>query len=152
MPFFQRLAGTDWFMRVGPRLMPKLDRTLHRLTRGKLVSSGLLPTLVLTSTGARSGLPRTTPLACLAEADGALLVVGSNFGLDHHPAWTANLIKTPEAAVSFRGRDFGVTAALLSGDERAAVWPALIEHWPVYDRYTEKSGRQLRVFRLIPAR
>lgn len=150
MPFFQWFAGTDWFMRVAPRVMPKFDRVLRRLARGRTLSGGPLPTLVLTSTGARTGLPRSTPLACRSEPDGALLVVGSNFGQEHHPAWSANLIKTPAARVGFAGREFEVTAVLLTGGERAAVWPGLIEQWPLYDRYTDKSGRQLRVFRLIP--
>lgn len=150
VPFFQWFAGTDWFMRVAPRVMPKFDRVLCRLARSKPLSGGPLPTLVLTSTGAKTGLPRSTPLACRPEPDGALLVVGSNFGQDRHPAWSANLIKTPEARVGFGGREFEVTAVLLTGGERAAVWPGLIEQWPLYDRYTAKSGRQLRVFRLIP--
>ncbi|MEU0566781.1 nitroreductase family deazaflavin-dependent oxidoreductase [Nonomuraea sp. NPDC005983] len=149
--FFQWLAATDWFMRAGPRIVPRLDRALHRLTGGRLIgASGLVPALVLTTTGARSGLPRTTPLACLPEPGGSLLVVGSNFGLPGHPAWTGNLLKTPAATVSFRGREFPVVATLLTGERRAAAWPGLIELWPVYDRYTEKSGRELRVFRLTP--
>jgi deazaflavin-dependent oxidoreductase (nitroreductase family) len=150
MPFFQWFAATDWFMRVGPRVMPKFDRVLRPLARGRLLSGGPLPTLVLTSTGAKTGLPRSTPLACRPEPGGALLVVGSNFGHDRHPAWSANLIRTPEARVGFGGREFAVTAVLLTGGERAAVWPGLIEQWPLYARYTDKSGRQLRVFRLIP--
>ncbi len=150
MPFFQWFTGTDWFLRVGPRVMPKFDRVLRPLARSKLLGGGPLPTLVLTSTGARTGLPRSIPLACRPEPDGALLVVGSNFGQDRHPAWSANHIKTPAARVGFGGREFGVTAVLLTGDERAAVWPGLNEPWPLYDRYTAKSGRQLRVFRLIP--
>lgn len=149
-PFFQWFAATDWFMRVGPRVLPKFDRVLRRLARSTLLSGGPLPTLVLTSTGARTGLPRDVPLVCRPEPDGALLVVGSNFGQDRHPAWSANLLKTPEARVGFGGREFGVTAVLLTGAERAAVWPGLIEQWPVYDRYTDRAGRELRVFRLIP--
>ncbi|WP_327085094.1 nitroreductase family deazaflavin-dependent oxidoreductase [Nonomuraea sp. NBC_01738] len=148
--FFQWLAATDWFMRAGPRFVPRMDRLVHRLTGGRLVSSGLVPALILVSTGAKSGLPRRTPLACLPEADGGLLVVGSNFGLPAHPAWTFNLLAEPRATVSFRGRDLSVTAALLTGDERALAWPGLLELWPVYARYTEKSGRELRVFRLTP--
>ncbi|HUR08103.1 MAG TPA: nitroreductase family deazaflavin-dependent oxidoreductase [Nonomuraea sp.] len=151
--FLQRLAAAEWFMRAGPKFMPQLDRTVHRLTRGRLLSNNpVIPTLVLVTTGAKSGLPRSSPLACLPEPDGTLLVVGSNFGQAHHPAWSGNLLKTPTATVSFRGHEFPVTASLLTGAERAAAWPFLIERWPLFDRYTEKSGRELRVFRLTPAR
>ena len=62
----QRVSATRAFARVAPHLIPALDRAVHRLTRGKvLVSALLLPGVILTSTGARSGLPRRTPLACL---------------------------------------------------------------------------------------
>ncbi|WP_084958610.1 nitroreductase family deazaflavin-dependent oxidoreductase [Thermoactinospora rubra] len=148
----QWLVTTDWFTRIGPKIIPPLDRAVHRLTRGRLMSnSRIIPTLVLTTTGRKSGLPRRTPLACLPEPDGGLLVVGSNFGTASHPAWSANLLATPSARVSFRGRDFPVTATLLTGEERAAVWPRLIAMWPVFDHYTAKSGRELRVFRLTPS-
>lgn len=147
--FFQWLSATDWFMRVGPRIVPRMDRVIHRLTRGKLVtSSRLIPALVLYTVGAKSGAPRESPLACLPESDDSLIVVGSNFGRPQHPGWSANLIKTPQAEVSFRGRRFPVTATLLEGEARADIWPALMKLWPNYDIYTEKSGRHLRVFRL----
>jgi deazaflavin-dependent oxidoreductase (nitroreductase family) len=105
---------------------------------------------VLEATGAQSDRTRTTPLACLPEDDGSFLVVGSNFGRERHPAWTANLRAHPEATVTFRGRRVPVTARQLDGDEKAAVWPRLTAVWPNYDRYTEVSGRDLRVFRLEP--
>ncbi len=119
--------------------------------RGRVVLSGsLVPSLVLESTGARTGQRRTTPLACLPEEDGSFLVVGSNFGRERHPAWTANLRAHPRATVTYRGRTVPVTATLLDGDEKAEVWPRLTAVWPNYDRYTEASGRDLRVFRLVP--
>ncbi|MEU4696521.1 nitroreductase family deazaflavin-dependent oxidoreductase [Nonomuraea dietziae] len=150
-PFFQWLAGTDAFMKAGPKIVPAMDRLAHRLTRGRPISDRMIPTLVLFTTGSRSGRPRETPLACLPEPEGTLLVVGSNFGRDRHPAWSGNLLKTPRAAVSFRGERFPVLARLLEGEERERAWPGLIAQWPVYDRYTAKSGRELRVFRLTRA-
>ncbi|MFF5206107.1 nitroreductase family deazaflavin-dependent oxidoreductase [Streptosporangium sp. NPDC000396] len=152
-PFFQWLAATDVFAKVGPKVVPRMDRVAHRLTGGRLVmSDGLIPTLILTTTGAKSGEPRVAPLACLPEDGdgGGFLVVGSNFGRAHHPAWSGNLLKTPEATVSFRGREIPVTGRLLTGEERAEAWSRLLRIWPVYDRYTEKSGRDIRVFRLTP--
>jgi deazaflavin-dependent oxidoreductase (nitroreductase family) len=117
---------------------------------GKFISSGgLLPSMVLTTTGAKTGQKRTTPLA--TKPDGAgWYVVGSNFGRDTHPAWTANLIKNPDAEVSFKGKTTLVTAHLLTPEEKAETWPNLVKFWPNYDVYTERSGRDLRVFRLDP--
>ncbi|MBD2900295.1 hypothetical protein amrb99_92990 [Actinomadura sp. RB99] len=149
-PLFQRISGARWFAKVGPKVVPHVDRALHRLTGGRAMLGQLLvPSLVLTTTGAVSGLRRQTPLACLPDGDG-WLVVGSNFGREKHPAWTGNLIKNPEAEVSFRGATTPVTAHLLDDAERAEAWPRLTAVWPVYDRYVERADRQLRVFRLTP--
>ena len=109
----------------------------------------MLPSLVLTTTGAKSGQKRTTPLATKPE-DGYWYVVGSNFGRDTHPAWTANLIANPDAEVSFDARLTPVRAHLLDEAEKAEAWPRLVTFWPNYDVYTERSGRDLRVFRLDP--
>lgn len=150
-PVFHRVSGAEWFSKVGPKVVPPVDRTLHKLTGGRLLLGQLLvPSLVLTTTGAVSGLPRQTPLACLPEEDGGWVVVGSNFGRDKHPAWTGNLLKNPDAQVSHLGRTVPVTARLLDDDERTEIWPRLVRGWPVYDQYVERTTRQLRVFRLTP--
>ena len=147
----QWVAASRAFRAVGPKVVPPVDRLLSRLSGGRVVLSGtLVPSLVLETTGARSGQRRTTPLACLPEDDGSFLVVGSNFGRERHPAWTANLQANPEATVTHRGRTIPVRAQLLDPEQKAAVWPRLTALWPNYDRYTEVSGRDLRVFRLVP--
>lgn len=144
----QRVAGTAVFARVARPVMPVLDRVTHRLTGGRfLLSTVFVPALVLHTTGAKSGLPRESPLASLPDGDG-FYVVGSNWGGASHPAWTANLIAHPDASVTYRGRTFPVRAHLLSAAEKAEVWPRLLEVWPTYDTYVERSGRDLRVFLL----
>lgn len=150
-PIVRKMAAAPWFSKVAPTFLPPLDRQLYRLSGGRLmVAQYLLPSMVLTTTGSRSGLARPTPLVCLPDGDD-FVVVGSNYGREKHPAWTGNLLHEPAAEVAFRGRTIPVTARLLEGAERAAIWPRLIEIWPVYDHYTERSGRDLRVFRLTPS-
>jgi deazaflavin-dependent oxidoreductase (nitroreductase family) len=145
-----KVAGSPQFAAVAPKIVPRVDRVLNRLTGGRFVLSGaLLPSLVLTTTGAKSGLPRESPLATMPDGD-AFYVVGSNFGREKHPAWTGNLIANPDASIVFRGRKVDVHAHLLDDDEKAAVWPRLTTMWPTYDRYVERSGRNLRVFQLDP--
>lgn len=148
----QRVAATPGFARVAPRLVPALDRALSTLTGGRASFSGLaVPTIVLTTTGARSGQARSTPLATLPEAGGSFLVVGSNFGRARHPAWTANLLARPRATVTWRGSTAPVRAELLGGRARAEAWEQLLVVWPTYARYAERVSRELRVFRLHPA-
>lgn len=145
-----KVSGSPAFARVGPRVVPPVDRVLYRATGGRLgLSSIIVPSLVLTTTGAKSGLPRHTPLATHPEG-GSWYVVGSNFGRPHHPAWTHNLLAHPDATVTYAGRTVNVTAHLLGDAEVAEVWPRLIARWPSYDRYAETAGRELRVFRLDP--
>lgn len=145
-----KMAGSKTFMHVGPRVVPPMDRFLHRVSGGKLImSAGLLPSLVLTTTGAKTGQRRTTPLATKPEG-GSFYVVGSNFGREKHPAWTANLMANPAAEVSFQGRTVPVRAHLLTAAEKTELWPKLVQFWPNYDVYVDRSGRDLRVFRLDP--
>lgn len=143
-----RLAAMPWFSRLGPRVAPRVDRLASRLTGGRwTVTDSVLPAVVLTTIGARSGLPRTVPLAAL-DLDGDWVVVGSNFGQARHPAWSTNLLSHPDALVQLRGERHLVRAELLDDDGRREVWPMLLDMWPLFDRYAEASGRDLRVFRL----
>ncbi|MFD5129536.1 nitroreductase family deazaflavin-dependent oxidoreductase [Streptomyces olindensis] len=148
----QKVSSTRGFARVAPYVVPALDRAVHRLTHGKvLLSAQLLPGVVLTSTGARSGQRRRTPLACMPEEGGrGWILVGSNFGRPGHPAWSHNLLVHPEAEINFKGRDIPVTARLLEGEERAATWKAVLAFWPPYAAYQARVDREIRVFRLVP--
>ncbi|MEW1643487.1 nitroreductase family deazaflavin-dependent oxidoreductase [Streptomyces sp. NPDC091219] len=144
----QKVSSTRVFARIAPHVIPAMDRTVHRLTRGKvLLSAQMLPGVILTSTGARSGQPRRSPLACMPE-DGGWVLVGSNFGRPGHPAWTHNLIAHPDAEISWKGEEIPVTARLLEGAERAAVWQAALAFWPPYAAYQKRIEREIRLFRI----
>jgi deazaflavin-dependent oxidoreductase (nitroreductase family) len=146
----QRMSSSPRFAPVASRVLPPIDRRLTRLTRGKFVLTSLLmPSLVLTHTGAKTGLPRVTPLACMPDGEGAWYVVASNFGQKNHPLWSGNLLTSPSAQVMYEGRTHNVVAQLLSAEEKALTWPRLTKVWPAYDAYLELSGgRDIRVFRL----
>jgi deazaflavin-dependent oxidoreductase (nitroreductase family) len=144
----QRVAKSKGFRKVAPPVMAPLDRYLHRVSGGRiLLSRALVPSIVLTTTGAKTGKARQVPLACMPDGD-VIYIVGSNFGREAHPAWSGNLLRTPEAKVSLDGDEFDVVAHPLTGEEKAEIWPRLLEAWPAYDHYTEVSQRDLRVFRL----
>ncbi|MFG2293937.1 nitroreductase family deazaflavin-dependent oxidoreductase [Streptomyces sp. NPDC048603] len=150
LKLMQKVSSTRMFARIAPHFIPAMDKAVHRLTRGKvMLSAQMLPGVILTARGAKSGEPRTTPLACMPEPGGATwLLIGSNFGRPGHPAWTANLLKHPDARISWKGQDIEVRARLLAGEERAAAWRAVLRFWPPYATYQARIEREIRLFRL----
>lgn len=157
-------SRTRFFRKVGPTIMPPLERATRFVTGGRIQLSGVLvPSLVLHSIGAKTGIERDTPLMYCPELErgklesgklqssksaGSMLVTGSNFARESHPAWTANLLAHPDAAVSIRGRRIPVHARLVGDAEREAVWATIERQWPGYRGYERVSGRRLRIFRL----
>lgn len=142
--FSATLPGS-WLIR---KLTP-LDRRVLVRSRGKYTVLGPIgaPLLLLTTTGVKSGLPRMTPLAFGRDGD-SLLVVGSNFGQDKHPAWSGNLLKTPEAVVTIAGKDIPVRAELLEGEAAESAYRTMIEMARTYSEYRSRTDRSIRVFRL----
>ncbi|WP_052666495.1 nitroreductase family deazaflavin-dependent oxidoreductase [Nitriliruptor alkaliphilus] len=149
--FVQRIGRTRTFARIGSKLFHRLDGLVFRLSRGRyIVSDLMLPVVMLTTTGRRSGQPRTVPIAAIPDGD-SWLVVGSNFGQDHHPAWALNLLDDPRAVVQRRGRRHEVVAEALDEEQRREIWPHLTAYWPPFDVYIDRAGaagRDIRVFRL----
>ncbi|MDQ0942694.1 nitroreductase family deazaflavin-dependent oxidoreductase [Streptomyces sp. V1I1] len=145
----QKISSTRAFAKIAPHFIPAMDRTVHRVTRGRvLLSAQMLPGVILTARGAKSGLPRVTPLACMPEDSGDWLLIGSNFGRPGHPSWTANLLKNPDAEVSWKGEDIQVHARLLEGEEREEAWREALKFGPPYATYQSRVDRQIRLFRL----
>jgi deazaflavin-dependent oxidoreductase (nitroreductase family) len=144
-------SRSRFFRRYGPRMMPPLERGFSRLTGGRIPLSGVLvPSLVLHTIGAKSGLERDSPLMYCPEPSGRMLITGSNFARDSHPAWTANLAAHPDAAVTVRGKRIPVHATRIPDDELDATWAYIERQWPGYRGYERASGRTLRIFRLEP--
>lgn len=132
------------------RLAPRIDKVLIPRTKGRLSSAGFDKVGLVTTTGAKSGQPRTHPLALLDDSDG-LLAIGSNYGRAKHPAWSANLLAHPECRIEFRGPPAQYRAELLTGDARAAAWARIVDFYAGYERYRAScSPREIRVFRLRP--
>ena len=130
----------------------KVDPKLFRATGGRVTMTGkpTLPMLALTTTGRRSGQPRTVQLAYHRDGD-ELYVVASAMGQEHHPAWRHNLEAEPRAHVLLRGDEFDVTATLLDDDEKAALWPAIKATIPQMSTYEARTERRIGVFRLTRA-
>jgi deazaflavin-dependent oxidoreductase (nitroreductase family) len=143
----RRLGHQGWFARFFRWVVP-LDRTLGRLTGGRLLGYAVVPALLLTTTGRRSGRPRTSPLLYVTDGD-AYVVAGSNWGQPHHPAWALNLRADPQATTTVHGRRTAVRASLTAGAERERLWALLVREWPPYETYRRRAGdRDIMVFRL----
>jgi deazaflavin-dependent oxidoreductase (nitroreductase family) len=112
-----------------------------QVTQGPLAGSNLL---LMTSTGAKSGLPRTTPIGYTRDGDRYVLV-GSNSGLDTQPAWVANVRANPDVEAEVGTETFRATATIAEGSERRRLLDAHIAAIPIFGRYEQMTARQLPV-------
>jgi len=110
----------------------RLDQLVCKLTGGKRSFAGIaagLPTVILTTTGAKSGQPRTVALLGIPHPDG-VAVVASNYGAAKHPSWYHNLKANPAATVTLEGETWDATAHLATPPEREEIWAKGIEIFP----------------------
>jgi deazaflavin-dependent oxidoreductase (nitroreductase family) len=101
-------------------------------------------TLLLTTTGRRSGDQRTTPLI-YAPAGDSFTVVASKGGSDEPPAWYLNLSENPEVEVQVKGDRFKARARTASAEEKPELWRRMAAEWPSYDDYQKKTDREIPV-------
>jgi deazaflavin-dependent oxidoreductase (nitroreductase family) len=131
----------------------RIDPVLFRWSKGRITSTGkpTLPMLALTTTGARSGEPRTVQLAYHRDGDD-LLVVASAMGQERHPAWRYNLDAHPDVRVLVRGEEYPAVASVLSPEEKARHWNAIATTIPQMRVYEKRTDREIRVYRLTRSR
>jgi len=103
--------------------------------------------LLLTTTGAKSGEPRLSPLAYLT-IDGKTIIVGSKAGADTNPHWVHNLRANPRAHVEVGTDGYDVVARELAEDERDATYPKIVEIAPGFGDYQSKTSRKIPLFEL----
>jgi len=135
------------------RIAHRLDRPVHRLTRGRASFSSAvsgLPVVMLTTKGAKSGRPRTVPVLGLPTPDG-LAVVASNWGKQRHPAWYHNLRANPVAEIAVDGTTQAVRAVVVEGEQRERAWREGLAIYPGFSTYERRApGRRIVVFLLEP--
>ena len=146
---FQRLGHKQWFLAFSRVVGARFDRLVHFVTRGRLTYTGIvLPVLLITTTGRRSGRPRTTPVLYVRDGDAFILSAESYEG-GTPSAWALNLEADPNAVVQLRGRSIRCRGRRLADEEAERHWPSLLEVWPAYETYRERTGTRY-VFRLDP--
>jgi deazaflavin-dependent oxidoreductase (nitroreductase family) len=135
------------------RVLHRIDRPVYRLTRGRQTFASLLsgiPVVMLTTTGAQSGRPRTVPVLGLPTADG-LAVVASNFGQHRNPGWYHNLRANPEGSVAVDGQVRRFRAVEVEDDRRRRIWQEGLRVYPGWSQYERRaSNRRIAVFVLEP--
>jgi deazaflavin-dependent oxidoreductase (nitroreductase family) len=144
-------ASEERFGTIAVRIMSVVNTALFRASGGQLGSRFLrgAPVCLVTTTGARSGQRRTTPLIYLADGDD-VVIVASKGGMSHHPAWYHNLRKHPEARVQIGNRARDMVARRASDAEKAALWPRLVAIYPDYADYQARTDRNIPVMLLSP--
>ena len=136
----------------------KANVALFRLTNGRVGSTWRIgagwrkpvPVLLLDHVGRRSGTRFTTPLLYLADGPD-LVVVASQGGLPKNPQWFHNLAASPDTTLALPGeRSRAVRARVAGPDERAALWPRLVELYADFDNYQAWTDREIPVVVLEP--
>jgi deazaflavin-dependent oxidoreductase (nitroreductase family) len=131
------------------RRLGRLHAWLWKLCGGKLDSAfGKLPLMMLTTTGRKTGRRRTTPVLYLQDETG-LIVVASFGGNDVHPAWYLNLEKCPDAEVIVKGKHRRVVAHKLSSEEKKIIWSRLVQLYPQFETYQQRTRREIPLMRLM---
>ena len=140
-----------WWRRAVQRLLTTLHIALYRATGGIIGHRlGPLTNLLLTTTGRRSGRPRTTALTYI-RADGLLALIASNFGSRSAPQWYRNLEAHPGATVQLKRRRWSVRARPTTPEERERIWSAALAIWPSWAGYAERARREIPIMVLEPA-
>jgi len=125
-------------------------RLCYGLTGGTIGgSSGGMPILLLTTTGRRTGKPRTTPLYYVTDGEN-IVVVASNAGRQRHPNWWLNLAENPEAEVQVRHQKRRVKAEEAIGVERQRLWRLVVGTYPGYQEFQRATTRKIPVVVLRP--
>ncbi len=142
--------GTAGF-RITMKVVGTVHRWLYRASGGKLGRTFFgAPVVLLTTTGRKTGRPRTWPLSYLHEGD-RLIVIASNGGQPNHPAWYLNLQANPHVSVQLGDQAQAMIAQTTEGDERARLWSRVVREYPAFEGYQRKTTREIPVVILEPA-
>jgi deazaflavin-dependent oxidoreductase (nitroreductase family) len=144
---FEASCVGDWLY---SHVVNRIDKRLLPLTKGRQILPFVRQNIaVLTTTGAKSGQPRTTPLQFVADGDQVLLVASAG-GSRKDPSWAHNLRRHPRCALSHHGVKRQYVAHETTGAQRSAAWDRVVDWYQGYARYQSQTDRQIPVFILEP--
>jgi deazaflavin-dependent oxidoreductase (nitroreductase family) len=136
------------------KFLHSVDTILMRFSEDRLSIPGVvtgLPIVVLTTTGAKSGQARTTPVVGVPDGDNIALV-GSNWGQQRNPGWYYNLRAHPVAQIEFGGQAATYTAhEVTDPDEYKRLWQKATDIYIGFAKYQERTGkRKLPIMLMVP--
>lgn len=145
-------------MELDPRLkdfaarrINDLHRTVFKLSNGRIANRGAgMPVVMLTTTGNKSGKPRTSMLTSPVQDGDRIVLVASNGGDDRNPAWLLNLRANPAVEVTMDGTTRAMTARVASTDEKAELWPRVVAAHKGYANYQTRTDRDIPLVILSP--
>ena len=134
------------------RIIPAVHLAVFRASNGRFGSKlAGQDMLLLTTTGRRSGKPRTVPLLYVPDGE-TYVVIGSNWAGPRHPLWVSNLLAKPEARVQVRSKRRRVMAHVAAGEERERLWALVTSQYSEYNEYARRIGgvREIALVVLTP--
>jgi deazaflavin-dependent oxidoreductase (nitroreductase family) len=134
------------------KVMAPLNTWIYRTSGGRLGARfpGGAPICIVTTTGRRSGRPRTVPLLYMRDGDD-IIVVASKGGMPQHPDWYLNVAANPEVEIEIGDHSEPYVARTADAEERASLWPRLVEVYSSYDDYQARTDREIPVVICSPA-
>ena len=133
----------DW-IKAHIELYMKDPEAGHMWDSSALGGPGVLPTLLLTTTGAKSGKQRLLPLI-YGTHEGKHVIIASKGGAPSHPAWYVNLAANPSCEVQVAADRYTAQARVAEGEERQAIWDMMVGVYPPYTDYQNATDRQIPV-------
>ena len=148
-----KFTSSKFGAKIASRVLPPIDKAILKRTHNRTSLTSFLsgiPVIVLTTTGAKSGLPRTVPLLGVVKGEDVFLIA-SNWGQAKHPSWYYNLKANPEAHLSFNGKEGAYLARAANDTERDAYWAEAVNMYAGYAEYKKRvKTREIPMFILSP--
>jgi deazaflavin-dependent oxidoreductase (nitroreductase family) len=143
--FMQKFGATRFGAWFGAHFWHYFDQAAFKLSGGRMTLTSIifgLPMVMLTTTGAKSGLKRTTPLAAIRAQAGTncFALIASNWGQDHHPGWYHNLKANPHATCTIKGVSKEYRAYEATGEEYEHYWQRASQIYFGYSLYKKRVG------------
>jgi deazaflavin-dependent oxidoreductase (nitroreductase family) len=133
------------------RMLGLLHRTVFRVSNGRVANRGFgMPVVMLNTIGRKSGKQRTTMLTSPLQEDGRVVLVASYGGDDRHPSWYLNLRDNPQVELTMAGETRKMNARTASEEEKAALWPRVVDAYKGYGQYQTRTDRQIPLVILEP--